>query len=232
MISSDNTNRRYFKLFVIGSTVYVFLHYYLNKDLRIGFIEKLRRYIYYIMALDFLIACILLKYLRTVEPEEDDSNELDNNQNVEKLNQDKLTRELEEQRRIFFLEQHRQRLEQQRLEQQKLEHHKSEEKKEKKHSTNSDKSSESKNSSESDKSSESEKSSKKSSKSNKSSKKSSKSDKSDKSSKSDKSDKKNKKEEVKKEIKKEIKKDVKKEVKKDVKKERVDTESELPIYDK
>ena len=125
MISSDNTNRKYFKLFVIGSTVYVFLHYYLNKDLRDGFIEKLRRYVYYVMALDFLIACILLKYLRTAEPEEDDFNELENTENGDKLNQDKLTRELEEQRRLFFLEQHRQRLEQQKVEQQKLEQNKS-----------------------------------------------------------------------------------------------------------
>jgi hypothetical protein len=102
MISSDKTNRKYFKLFVIGSTVYVFLHYYLNKDLRDGFIEKLRRYVYYVMALDFLIACILLKYLRTAEPEEEDLNEQENTENGDKLNQDKLTRELEEQRKLFF----------------------------------------------------------------------------------------------------------------------------------
>ena len=65
IISSDKTNRKYFKLFVSGAIFYVLLHYYLNKELRNGMIEKVRKYIYYIMGVDFAIACVLLKYIKT-----------------------------------------------------------------------------------------------------------------------------------------------------------------------
>ena len=153
-ISSDKTNRKYFKVFVIGSIFYVLLHYYLNKEVRQGMIEKVRKYIYYAMGVDLAIACVLLKYLKTSAPNDtennDEDDEDDNKDDNKDANKDeKLIKELEVQRRLF-LEEHQRRLlhekmmeqkmrEQKELEQKELEQKKQELKKKKKE-TESDKS--------------------------------------------------------------------------------------------
>jgi len=127
IISSDKTNRKYFKLFVSGAVSYVLLHYYLNKEVRSGMVEKIRKYIYYVMCIDFAIACVLLKYIKTNVPNTDENDEEDNEDNENKENkknnsninnQQKLSRELEEQRRLF-LEEHQRKLLQEKMLQQK-----------------------------------------------------------------------------------------------------------------
>ena len=146
-ISSDKTNRKYFKVFVIGSIFYVLLHYYLNKEVRQGMIEKVRKYIYYAMGVDLAIACVLLKYIKTSIPNDTENN--DDNDSEDDNKDEKLIKELEEQRRLF-LEEHQRRLlhekmmeqkmrEQKELEQKELEQKKQELKKKKKE-TESDKS--------------------------------------------------------------------------------------------
>lgn len=117
LISSDFTKRKYFKVFVFGSVFYVLLHYYLNKQITVGIPEKMKKYLFYIMGVDFTIACILLKYIKTAVPEEeteDDDNDSENDNegqhnNQKQLDQSHLTKELEEQRRLF-LEEHQRRL--------------------------------------------------------------------------------------------------------------------------
>jgi type IV secretory pathway VirB10-like protein len=118
IISSDKTNRKYFKLFVSGAIFYILLHYYLNKELRNGMIEKVRKYIYYVMSFDYAIACVLLKYIKTKTPDEDE----DENENQKNINNpQKLSKELEEQRRLFLEEHQRRMLQQKALEQKALE---------------------------------------------------------------------------------------------------------------
>jgi len=152
LISSDKTERKYFKLFIVGSLLYVALHYYLNNEIRTGIPEKLRKYIYYIMGVDYSIACILLKYIKPLNPEEESDDE-DNNTNVpeqkhQQLNQQDLVKELEEQRKLF-LEEHQRRLLhekilEQKLAEQKALEQKALEQKQKENKTDSDKSSVSK----------------------------------------------------------------------------------------
>jgi hypothetical protein len=113
LISSDFTKRKYFKVFVFGSVFYVLLHYFLNKQVRAGIPEKMRKFLFYIMGVDFAIACILLKYMKTAVPDDeadDDNDDHSHNDNNHKpLQQPQLTKELEEQRRLF-LEEHQRRL--------------------------------------------------------------------------------------------------------------------------
>ena len=119
LISHDNTNRKYFKLFVMGSAIYVCIHYYLHKQLHSGMLEKIKKFIYHVMVVDFIIASILLKYLKISNPEEENDKENENvvgktNIQNSQTNQTRLTAELEEQRRLF-LQQHQQRMLEQRM---------------------------------------------------------------------------------------------------------------------
>jgi hypothetical protein len=178
LISSDNTNRKYFKLFVTGSIFYVLIHYYLNKDVRFGLIEKFRKFIYHVMAVDLAIACILSKYIKTSKPKEKDEDGDNDSSSVNPNKKDQqgnnpaqLTHELEEQRRLF-LEEHQRKLlhermmeqrvmEQRMMEQRMMEQRAAEQKAaEQKKSKKSEKDSDSDKSEKSDKSSVSEKSEK------------------------------------------------------------------------
>ena len=57
-----STNRRsYFYLFVSGAILYIILHYYLNCAERGALLQKLNSYLYYVMTIDFVIGCYLVK---------------------------------------------------------------------------------------------------------------------------------------------------------------------------
>ena len=90
LISSDFTKRKYFKVFVFGSVFYVLLHYFLNKQTRVGIPEKMRKYLFYIMGVDFTIACILLKYMKTAVPEEETDDDSDNDEHHNHASQKQL----------------------------------------------------------------------------------------------------------------------------------------------
>jgi hypothetical protein len=57
-INNDISSKKILKLFLIGSILYILLHYYLFSAPR-GFLDKYKRYIYYVMAIDFVTAFIL-----------------------------------------------------------------------------------------------------------------------------------------------------------------------------
>ena len=57
-INNDISSKKILKLFLIGSVLYILLHYYLFSAPR-GFLDKYKRYIYYVMAIDFVTAYIL-----------------------------------------------------------------------------------------------------------------------------------------------------------------------------
>jgi hypothetical protein len=122
LISSDFTKRKYFKVFIFGSVFYVLLHYYLNKQIRVGIPEKMRKFLFYIMGVDFSIACILLKYMKTAVPEEDTDDSDDDHSSQKQLDQPHLTKELEEQRRLFLEEHQRRLLHEKMIEQKAAEH--------------------------------------------------------------------------------------------------------------
>ena len=122
LISSDFTKRKYFKVFIFGSVFYVLLHYYLNKQIRVGIPEKMRKFLFYIMGVDFSIACILLKYMKTAVPEEDTDDSDDDHSSQKQLDQPHLTKELEEQRRLFLEEHQRRLLHEKMMEQKAAEH--------------------------------------------------------------------------------------------------------------
>jgi hypothetical protein len=128
LISSDFTKRKYFKVFVFGSVFYVLLHYYLNKQIRVGIPEKMRKFLFYIMGVDFSIACILLKYMKTAVPEEDTDDSDDDHSSQKQLDQPHLTKELEEQRRLFLEEHQRRLLHEKMMEQKAAEHRAAEQK--------------------------------------------------------------------------------------------------------
>ena len=100
MVYSDPKNTRYLKLFVIGSILYLFIHYYLFLESRAFLLELLKGKFYYIMAGDLLIACILTKFLSPrIKVEEDDEDESKNEIPTE--DKQKIMRELEEKTRYL-----------------------------------------------------------------------------------------------------------------------------------
>ncbi len=229
VIASDNTNRKYFKLFVTGAVVYILLHYYLNRKIQSGITERVRKYIYYMMVIDFSIACVLLKYIRTNVPEQEDEPDEDIPKLKDTINPPKLSRDLEEHQKQILHE----RMLLQKAFEQKEQANDSKKNKEKVSDSKSDKSDKSDKSNKSNKSTTSTKSDKstkptksaKSTKPTKSTK--SKSTKSDKSIKSDKSDSKSTKSEPTVDKREKINK------KAEQKAEQIEiTETEIPIYNR
>ncbi len=82
-------DKKYFRVFLIGSILYVLLHYYLHSVIRTGFLEKLRKFLYHIMGVDYLISIVLLKYVSISKPEEldDDNDTANENNEVQQLQQ-------------------------------------------------------------------------------------------------------------------------------------------------
>lgn len=62
LVYSDTTNRKFLKIFILGSILYVCIHYYLHLEARNGFMDTLKSKLLMIMAGDFLIACALAKF--------------------------------------------------------------------------------------------------------------------------------------------------------------------------
>lgn len=58
-ISSNNSKRKILIIFIIGSVLYALLHYYLYSSPINGLFEQLKKYLYYIMAVDFGLAYFL-----------------------------------------------------------------------------------------------------------------------------------------------------------------------------
>lgn len=62
LISGDIISKRFFKIFLFGSIAYILLHYYLYSEKRFEVLDKLKSYLYYVMALDLGMAYYLTKW--------------------------------------------------------------------------------------------------------------------------------------------------------------------------
>ena len=67
---STSKSKKFLLIFVVGSIAYVLLHYYLYSGERFDLLNKLRDYLYYIMALDLGVAYFLSKF--STDSEEDE----------------------------------------------------------------------------------------------------------------------------------------------------------------
>jgi hypothetical protein len=59
-IQSDKSKRKILKIFIIGSVLYILLHYYLHSVPASGVIDTIKQYLYYIMPADFVLSYFLL----------------------------------------------------------------------------------------------------------------------------------------------------------------------------
>lgn len=83
-ITSDKSNRRFFKIFVFGSLIYVLLHYYLFQKDQDGILDSIKTYLYYAMGLDLCLAYALDQWTGNTEEEKKDDS-LPNNQKQKQL---------------------------------------------------------------------------------------------------------------------------------------------------
>lgn len=80
-ITSDKSNKRFFKIFVFGSLLYVLLHYYIFQKDQEGILETVKMYLYYAMALDLCLAYALDQFFGTpIEENKKTNDELPNSQ--------------------------------------------------------------------------------------------------------------------------------------------------------
>lgn len=86
-ITSDKSNRRFFKIFVFGSLLYILLHYYLYQKDQEGILDNLKTYIYYALAIDLCLAYALDKW-SNLDTEKVDDTELPNNKKQIEQNND------------------------------------------------------------------------------------------------------------------------------------------------
>ena len=70
-IESDKSKRKILKIFIIGSVLYVLLHYYLYSSPMNGMLSTVKQYLYYLMFVDFGIAYFLSSQTVQEENEED-----------------------------------------------------------------------------------------------------------------------------------------------------------------
>lgn len=105
MITSDSSSRRYFKIFLFGSLVYILLHYYLHAQERWEILEKLKGYLYYIMVIDFLIACAWAKFSGSSDDTDTEENETHRGQKFTNEEQDEIERNMQELRRMQMMKQ-------------------------------------------------------------------------------------------------------------------------------
>lgn len=91
-ITSDKSDKRFFKIFVFGSLIYLLVHYYLFQKDQDGILNSIKTYLYYAMALDFCLAYSLDQWIGHTEKTQD--NILPNN---EKQKQEKKKEEEKEQ---------------------------------------------------------------------------------------------------------------------------------------
>ena len=71
-IISNNSNRKFLKVFILGSVLYVLLHYWLHSDTRPEFVEKLKGYLYFVMLVDM---CVGWWFSRPTIESDDDAGE-------------------------------------------------------------------------------------------------------------------------------------------------------------
>ncbi len=99
LVYSDTTNRKFLKIFILGSLIYICVHYYLHLEERNDLMNKLKSKILYVMGADFLIACALAKFLAPTVVAEKDDKEDEDKPSYTADEKTRMMRELEERRR-------------------------------------------------------------------------------------------------------------------------------------
>lgn len=107
LVSGDKTSKNFLKVFIVGSILYVYVHYYLYSGERWYVLEKLKSYLYYVMILDFIITYIIMKWNTPVE--EDEELERQANYTAEQKLQNE--KDLDELKRMSQMEAYRRKLE-------------------------------------------------------------------------------------------------------------------------
>jgi len=120
LVYSDTTNRKFLKIFILGSLLYICIHYYLHLEVRSGIIDKIKSKLLFVMAGDFAIACALAKFLSPIVTTPADGDSEDNDKPKYLANEkERIMKELEERRKAELLR-NQQALAQQALAQQQL----------------------------------------------------------------------------------------------------------------
>ena len=71
ILKTDN----YLHIFIIGSILYVMIHWYLHMEkTRLGLLLVCQKYMYHLMVADFSVACILLKLFPFKKEDENEDN--------------------------------------------------------------------------------------------------------------------------------------------------------------
>lgn len=60
--TNDTSKNKFLKIFIVGSVLYILIHYYLNIQVRAEILEKTKKYVYYILPVDLATTYILCKY--------------------------------------------------------------------------------------------------------------------------------------------------------------------------
>ncbi len=105
LVYSDTTNRKFLKIFILGSLLYIFIHYYLHLELRSGIIDKVKSKLLFVMAGDFAIACALAKFLSPIVSSSVDG-ETDETEDKPKYlanEKERIMKELEDRRKAEML---------------------------------------------------------------------------------------------------------------------------------
>lgn len=75
IISNDKSDKKFFKIFLLGSVLYILLHYFLHLKKRNEIVEKIKKYIYYVIGLDLMFAFFMSR--RSRHNEEDDEEQVE-----------------------------------------------------------------------------------------------------------------------------------------------------------
>jgi hypothetical protein len=101
-ITSDNSDKKLLKVFVLGAVFYVMLHYYLFSGKRMEILDKFKNYIYYVMPIDLALAYFLCK-TSIVEDKTKENNEENGDMSHEQ--QAEVMKNIEDMRRMQFMRQ-------------------------------------------------------------------------------------------------------------------------------
>ena len=106
LVYSDTTNRKFLKIFILGSLLYICIHYYLHLEVRSGIIDKIKSKLLFVMAGDFAIACTLAKFLSPIvsTPADGESDEGESDKPKYLANEkERIMKELEDRRKAEIL---------------------------------------------------------------------------------------------------------------------------------
>jgi hypothetical protein len=105
LVYSDTTNRKFLKIFILGSLLYICIHYYLHLEIRTGLIDKIKSKLLFVMAGDFAIACALAKFLSPVvsTPADNEAEEAEDKPKYLVNEKERIMKELEERRKAEML---------------------------------------------------------------------------------------------------------------------------------